>query len=93
MINSLRCRQWWQTIHKLRYGSYPEKIGDVRFLNAMDSSVFNTIEYIKLDTGYELNLRMKGYSMTGEERALPLRYPDEFWQGLGCVRSNLRKRN
>ena len=78
-------------LHKLRYGDYPESLNQLKFINEMDSSIFNNVQYFKLDSGYELNLISKYISFKGESiETIKLKYPDEFWQGLGCKRSNLK---
>jgi hypothetical protein len=79
-------------LHKTRFGSYPESLKDLKFLPAMDSaSSFSNVEYTKLDSGYELNLTMKATTFSGTKGvAIKLKYPDEFWNGLGCVKSNMK---
>jgi hypothetical protein len=79
-------------LHKLRYGSYPSTLKDLTFVNTFDSAFFDSVEYIKLDSGYELNLtgRYVGFDQ-GNGDEIKLNYPDEFWQGLGCVKSNIKK--
>src|SRR5258706_15587752 len=44
-------------LHKLRNGNYPGSLSELRFLTAVDSSLFNSIEYTRLDSVYELNLK------------------------------------
>lgn len=81
-------------LHRLRYGSYPNTLADLKFLTAMDSSIMSAVEYIKLDSGYELNTKSRYASIRGEtQEVVQLDYPPEFWQGLGCIRSNLRDDN
>jgi hypothetical protein len=78
-------------LHKLRTGSYPVSLSDLKFLSAMDSTMFGYVEYTRLDTAYELNVKMDVPSLTdGTSQKLELRYPAEFWNGLGCVRSNVK---
>jgi hypothetical protein len=80
-------------MHKLRNGSYPGSLSDLQFLAAMDSGMFQFVEYQKLDSGYELNFKENVFSsIIGEKRKpVNLEYPAEFWKGLGCVRSNAKK--
>ena len=78
-------------MHKLRNGKYPKSLSDLKFLTAMDSSIFNFTEYTKLDSGYELNLKMEFPSFReNKTQTVYLHYPPEFWNGLGCVKSNVK---
>ena len=78
-------------LHKLRNGHYPDSLSELRFLSQIDSSMIGNVEYKRLDSVYELNLRMKFASFDGNEsRVIDLNYPPEFWTGLGCVKSNLK---
>ena len=78
-------------LHKLRYGSYPGTLSELKFLSAMDSSTLSFVKYTRLDSGYELNFETKFPSLSGTmTNRIQLQYPDEFWRGLGCVRSNLK---
>jgi hypothetical protein len=80
-------------LHKLRNGAYPESLKDLDFLNAMDSSMFAYVEYTRLDSVYELNIKMVSVSFDDNKNAkeVQLKYPLEFWNGLGCVRSNVKE--
>jgi hypothetical protein len=80
-------------LHKLRNGSYPESLKDLQFLNVMDSSMFSYVEYTRLDSAYELNIKMQVVSFSDEKngKEVQLKYPPEFWKGLGCVRSNVKE--
>ncbi len=71
-------------LHKLRTGSYPENIKDLKFLGGWDGIATGSVEYKRLPDGYELNLT-RGWIGQPE-----LAYPKEFWQGLGVVKSNLK---
>jgi len=80
-------------MYKLRNGVYPETLKDLEFLTNMDSSIFSSVEYIKLDTVYELNLKfvfpkpsLKGLIMD----TVKIHYPERFWKGLGCTKSNTK---
>ncbi len=57
----------------------------------MDSSIFSSVDYIKQVTVYELNLKfmfpmpsLKGLKID----TVKIQYPEKFWKGLGCVKSN-----
>lgn len=78
-------------MHKLRFGSYPDSLRQLRFLS-MDSSSIMAMDYQKLDSGYALNFTGKYASLSGQtDVTVSLNYPDEFWQGLGCKKSNMKK--
>lgn len=71
-------------LHKVRNGSYPETLNDLQFTGEWDAIAFSGVEYKKLGAGYELNVT-RGWVGQPE-----LAYPDEFWKGIGLVKSNLR---
>ncbi len=80
-------------MYKLRNEAYPETLKDLDFLTNMDSSIFSSVDYIKMDTVYELNLRfvfpmpsLKGLKLD----SVKIKYPENFWKGLGCVKSNTK---
>lgn len=76
-------------LHKLRNGKYPASLYELKYLNPMDSTMFNFVEYKSLDSLYELNVKGEYPSLTGKEmNKINLKYPKEFWKGLGCSRSN-----
>src|SRR5690349_10741594 len=78
-------------LHKLRNGAYPNSLAELEFLTAFDSSMTAYVEYTRLDSVYELNLKMEFPSLDGKEtKAVALHYPPEFWNGLGCVKSNVK---
>jgi hypothetical protein len=78
-------------LHKLRNGTYPKSLSDLKFLSALDSAMFSFVEYTRLDSVYELNVKIEVPSITeGEPGKIDLRYPAEFWNGLGCVKSNVK---
>lgn len=68
-------------MHKLRTGSYPDSLGQITFASDMDRSYFAGVNYTRWENHYELNLNVvpKGVQP----------YPDEFWKGLGCIKSNM----
>ncbi len=70
-------------LHKIRFGQYPEKLADIRFAGDWDPIHLNSVEYKKLPNGYELNV-VRGWIGRPE-----LRYPPDFWRGLGIVKSNV----
>ena len=72
-------------LHKLRNGHYPASLEELQFAGDWDAIALGSVEYRLLDTGYELNVR-RGW--VGSPPAL--RYPPEFWNGLGLVRSNMK---
>jgi hypothetical protein len=78
-------------LHKLRNGHYPNSLSELKFLSAMDSSMIKNVDYTRLDSVYELNLKMEPVSLDGKEgKRIELKYPAEFWTGLGCVKSNVK---
>lgn len=72
-------------LYNVRYGHYPEALGDLTFLGDFDKVIYSTVSYEKLDTGYRLDIikKLNLGSVTS------LEYPEEFWQGLGIKESNL----
>lgn len=78
-------------LHKLRNGSYPNSLSELEYLSAMDSSMFNSVQYVRHDSGYELNLTLEFPSFNGNGiTKVDLDYPPGFWEGLGCVKSNIK---
>jgi hypothetical protein len=73
-------------LHKLRTGAYPESLDDLKFTGDWDRIATRSVEYRRLDTGYELNID-RGWMGRPE-----LSYPPEFWRGLGIVKSNVKRR-
>ncbi len=72
-------------LHKIREGAYPETLDSLKFVGDWDEIGLNSVSYIKLDEGYELNLK-NGWVGKPEH----LEYPDEFWKGLGLRKTNLK---
>lgn len=72
-------------LHKIREGNYPPSLDSLKYLGDWDKIIFSSVKYKKLDKGYELNLT-NGWIGKPEN----LKYPDEFWNGLGVRKSNLR---
>ena len=81
-------------LHKIRNGQYPQTLRDLQFLSQMDSSFFNFISYHKVDTLYELDINYQIVSVLGNDdeasKPIDLKYPLEFWKGLGCIKSNAK---
>ena len=81
-------------LHKIRNGEYPSTLDSLKFINRMDSSFLHSVEYIHMDSVYSLNLtRQIHVGKKVQSSNLPGikgNYPDKFWQGLGCVESNLK---
>ena len=73
-------------LYKVRYGVYPATLDSIKYAGDWDQMAWTSVEYQKLDTGYVLNL-------TGGLLGMPdsLSYPNDFWQGLGLVRSNIKR--
>ncbi len=43
-------------LHKVRFGSYPEHLSDIRFTGQWDQIWMSAVTYTKLPDGYELDL-------------------------------------
>lgn len=71
-------------LHKVRHGAYPATLNDLQFKGDWDEIALSSVEYARLDSGYELNVT-RGW--VGKPT---LAYPKEFWQGLGLLKSNLK---
>lgn len=71
-------------LHKVRTGAYPATLHDLQFAGDWDTIAISSVEYARLDAGYELNLT-RGWMGTPT-----LTYPDAFWKGLGVRKSNMR---
>jgi hypothetical protein len=71
-------------LYRLRDGTYPDSLEALPFLSAHDRhSVVSSLRYEKLPDGYALDVVMP----EGEKPAL--RYPPDFWRGLGIRRTNV----
>jgi hypothetical protein len=70
-------------LHKIRYGAYPESLKDLKYTGDWDGIALGSVQYKRLENGYELNLT-RGWVGQPE-----LTYPDDFWRGLGIVRTNM----
>jgi hypothetical protein len=74
-------------LHKIRFGHYPESLDSLKYLSEWDLAIKLFVKYEPVDSGYSLDL-VEG--IIGKKPAA-LRYPDEFWKGLGLRKSNLKK--
>jgi hypothetical protein len=74
-------------LHNIRYGEYPETISDLRFTGDWDPIALQSVEYERVPEGYRLKIK-RGIGIKHD-----VEYPDEFWQGLGIVRSNQSQAN
>ena len=73
-------------LHKTREGEYPETLDSLKYIGGFDKTILSSVKYRKLDTGYNLDL-MRGWMGKPKD----LKYPDDFWEGLRLVESNLKK--
>ena len=71
-------------LHKIRFGEYPNSLGDLKFTGDWDKIALGSVKYKRVETGYELDV-VRGWVGTPE-----LIYPNEFWKGLGLVKSNMK---
>lgn len=71
-------------LHKVRFGEYPKNLNELKFTGEWDKIIFSSVEYQRLENGYELNV-VRGWAGKPE-----LKYPEEFWKNLGLVKSNLK---
>jgi len=77
-------------LYKVRHGYYPASLDSIEFAGDWDQMAINSTEYKKLDDGYELNLSS---SFAGTTDSLHIKYPPDFWKGLGLKKSNLKIKN
>lgn len=71
-------------LHKVRFGEYPKALSELKYTGDWDKIYLGGVEYKRLENGYELNAT-RGWVGKPE-----LQYPDEFWKGLGLVKSNIK---
>lgn len=71
-------------LHKVRNGTYPDKLGDLKYLGQWDQIWLSGVEYEKVGDGYNLNV-IRGWVGKPE-----LDYDAGFWQGLGIKESNVK---
>lgn len=72
-------------LYNIRYGQYPSSLDSLDFLGDWDMMIFESLSYEKLDTGYRLDITKGIVTSTQAD----LKYPKEFWQGLGLKQSNI----
>ncbi|WP_018344446.1 hypothetical protein [Cytophaga aurantiaca] len=76
-------------LHKLRNGKYPASLTELQYLGSLDATLFQFVEYKSMDSVYELNVKYEYPSFSNETKnKITLKYPKEFWKGLGCAKSN-----
>jgi hypothetical protein len=71
-------------LHKVRFGEYPNSLSDLKYVGEWDQIALGGVRYKRAGTGYELDV-VRGWVGKPE-----LRYPEDFWKGLGLVRSNMK---
>ena len=74
-------------LHKIRTGEYPIVLDSIKYIGDFDEAALESVEYRRLDSGYELNIS----SVWPSQDSIDISYPDEFWSGLGLVKSNLKE--
>jgi hypothetical protein len=72
-------------LHKVRFGIYPESLKDLRFTGDWDQGALLAVDYRRDGEGYDLDIN-RGWMAKPD-----LKYPPEFWQGLGLVKSNVKQ--
>lgn len=72
-------------MHKIRNGSYPVILDSIKYYGDWDAMAISSVKYVKVGEGYNLDL-VNGWIGKPQE----LSYPDDFWQGLGLIKSNLK---
>ena len=72
-------------LYKIREGKYPESLDSLKYIGDWDKMAINSVSYKKLENGYQLDL-INGW--IGKPNNL--KYPVEFWKGIGLKKSNLK---
>lgn len=72
-------------LHKVRTGVYPKNLDSLKYLGEWDRIIYGSVDYHRLEDGYQLDL-IRGWA--GKPKNL--KYPKDFWEGLGCTKSNLK---
>ena len=67
-------------LHKVRTGSYPKNLGELRFTGDWDQIAIASVSYDRLDDGYTLQIT-RGW--VGKPQLV---FPPEFYAGLGLRR-------
>ena len=73
-------------LYKIRNGYYPASLDSIKYMGQWDQIIFYSVKYEKLDSGYSLDL-VNGWI----GKPTTLHYPKEFWNGLGLIRSNMKR--
>jgi hypothetical protein len=71
-------------LHRLRFGEYPASLKELKFTGEWDQIALSSCAYKRDGNGYQLDV-IKGWMGKPD-----LKYPDEFWRGLGLVKSNMK---
>ena len=71
-------------LHKVRTGSYPESLKDLKFTGDWDQMALTSVSYNRVDDGYTLEI-VRGW--VGKPQ---LQFPPEFYAGLGLRRPSAR---
>lgn len=66
-------------LHKVRYGRYPEKLDDLKFLGDWDAIALNAVKYRVNPTGTRYCIEVE----RGWIAKPHLEIPPEFWKGTG----------
>lgn len=66
-------------LHKIRFGSYPKSLDDIKFKGEWDEMALNSVQYKLEGNAYQLSVS-RGW--VGKPR---LKYSDEFYLGLGLL--------
>lgn len=72
-------------LHKVREGAYPASLDSLKYLGDWDRIIFGSVNYKKLEDGYELDL-VNGWMGKPEE----LHLSKGFWKGIGLKKSNMK---
>jgi hypothetical protein len=70
-------------LYHVRHGTYPTSLAALDFVGEWDAIALSAVQYQPLASGYELNVT-RGWVARPE-----LRYPPEFWHGLGLRKTNV----
>jgi hypothetical protein len=85
-------------LYKVRHGHYPQTFKEIDFTGDFDPAAFNSIQYKKLEDGYELDVvPIWTEKSAGKAQKIKdslylihnIKYPAAFWKGLGIKKSNL----
>jgi hypothetical protein len=73
-------------LHKMRFGKYPLSLDSIKFSSITDNLSNSSFDYKLNGAGYDLNSKNSSLKFINS-----FNYPNEFWNGLGLVKSNLKK--